>query len=97
MIPGVPSLGGAEVLILLAIILLFFGARRIPQLGRSLGQGLREFREGTSEDSDSKKAETRELKEKRRLPRKEEEDPAEAPAQTELKDVREESGTERKL
>jgi sec-independent protein translocase protein TatA len=46
MIPGVPSLGGAELLILLAIILLFFGAKRLPQLGRSLGSGIREFRQG---------------------------------------------------
>jgi sec-independent protein translocase protein TatA len=49
MIPGVPSLGGAELLILLAIILLFFGARRVPQLGRSLGSGVRQFRQGLSQ------------------------------------------------
>lgn len=49
MIPGVPSLGGAELLILLSIILLFFGAKRIPDLARSLGKGTREFRKGISE------------------------------------------------
>jgi sec-independent protein translocase protein TatA len=43
--------GAVELLILLAIILLFFGATRVPQLGRSLGQSLKEFREGTKEDS----------------------------------------------
>ena len=57
MIPGLPSIGGGEILILLVIILLFFGAKRIPDLARSLGRGTREFREGirdvaTLEDKD---------------------------------------------
>ena len=46
MIPGFPQLGVLELLILLAVILLFFGAKRLPQLGRSLGRGIRELREG---------------------------------------------------
>jgi sec-independent protein translocase protein TatA len=49
MIPGIPNMGGAELLIVLAIILLFFGAKRVPELGRSLGKGIREFRQGTTE------------------------------------------------
>ncbi len=49
MIPGVPSLGGMELLIILAIILLFFGAKRVPQLARSLGRGKREFHKGIEE------------------------------------------------
>src|SRR5215203_800788 len=49
MIPGVPSIGGVELIILLGIILLFFGAKRIPDLARSLGKGTREFRKGISE------------------------------------------------
>ena len=48
-----------ELLILLAIILLFFGAKRIPQLGRSLGSGLREFRKVTAE-ADEDQGEVRE-------------------------------------
>ena len=47
-------LGGGELLIVLAIILLFFGASRDPRLGRSLGQGMREFRKGFSEEHDRK-------------------------------------------
>jgi sec-independent protein translocase protein TatA len=50
MIPGLPSIGGGEILILLAIVLLFFGAKRIPELARSLGKGSREFRKGFSEN-----------------------------------------------
>jgi sec-independent protein translocase protein TatA len=37
-----------EGLIILVLILLFFGARRVPQLGRSLGSGIREFRKETA-------------------------------------------------
>jgi sec-independent protein translocase protein TatA len=40
-----------ELLIVLTIILLVFGAKRMPQLGRSLGKGIREFREGAAEAS----------------------------------------------
>ena len=52
MIPGVPSIGGVELIILLGIILLFFGAKRIPDLARSLGRGTREFRKGISETTE---------------------------------------------
>jgi sec-independent protein translocase protein TatA len=38
-----------ELIILLSIVLLFFGAKRIPELARSLGRGTREFRKGISE------------------------------------------------
>jgi len=40
-------------IILLTIILLFFGAKRIPELARSLGRGKREFHKGASEDADA--------------------------------------------
>jgi TatA/E family protein of Tat protein translocase len=39
----------AELLILLTIMLLVFGAKRVPQLGRSLGKGIQEFRKGAAE------------------------------------------------
>jgi len=45
-------MGGLELLIILAIILLFFGARRLPELGRSLGKTKQEFRKAAVEDSD---------------------------------------------
>jgi sec-independent protein translocase protein TatA len=49
-------LGGAELLILLVIILLFFGAKRIPQLARSVGTGARELKKVASEDADEGEA-----------------------------------------
>ncbi len=38
-------LGPWELLIVLAVVLLIFGPKRLPQLGRSLGRGAREFRD----------------------------------------------------
>jgi sec-independent protein translocase protein TatA len=48
MIPGLPQVGGAELLIFLFILLLLFGTKRIPSLARSLGSGLWELRKGLS-------------------------------------------------
>ena len=39
-----PSIGGPELIIALVIILLLFGAKRIPELAKGLGTGMREFR-----------------------------------------------------
>jgi len=39
-----PKLGGSEVLILILIVLLLFGARRLPDLAKGLGQSLRVFK-----------------------------------------------------
>jgi sec-independent protein translocase protein TatA len=52
-IPGIPQVGATELIILLSIILLLFGAKRIPELARSLGRGKREFHKGASEDADA--------------------------------------------
>lgn len=38
----------SHVIIVVAIILLLFGARRIPELARGLGKGMREFQKGVS-------------------------------------------------
>lgn len=43
-ISGMP--GGAEVLLILFIILLLFGAKKLPELSRSLGKSLGEFKKG---------------------------------------------------
>ena len=39
-------LSPTHLLLVLVIILLLFGAKRLPELGRSLGQGIQEFKEG---------------------------------------------------
>jgi sec-independent protein translocase protein TatA len=49
-------MGGLELVIILIIILLFFGARRVPELARSFGIGARELKKATSEDADESEA-----------------------------------------
>ncbi|HXF56086.1 MAG TPA: twin-arginine translocase TatA/TatE family subunit [Actinomycetota bacterium] len=44
------SFGPTELLILLGIVLLLFGARKLPELARSMGSSLREFRKGMHEE-----------------------------------------------
>tara|TARA_B100001250_G_C19603886_1_gene701848 strand:+ start:448 stop:675 length:228 start_codon:yes stop_codon:yes gene_type:complete len=62
------NLGTGEVIILLLVILLLFGAKRLPELARGLGKGIHEFKDAVNtskkeiidaaenqDDSDSKK------------------------------------------
>ncbi|RIJ43141.1 Sec-independent protein translocase subunit TatA/TatB [Pontibacter oryzae] len=43
------GLGGTEVILILFAILLLFGAKRIPELAKGLGRGIREFKDATKE------------------------------------------------
>jgi sec-independent protein translocase protein TatA len=43
------SLGGPEVFIVIFAILLLFGAKKIPELARGMGKGIREFKDATKE------------------------------------------------
>ncbi|GAB3527620.1 hypothetical protein GCM10027443_04310 [Pontibacter brevis] len=43
------GLGGTEVLLILFVVLLLFGAKRIPELARGMGRGIREFKDATNE------------------------------------------------
>ena len=40
----IPGLGIPEMVLILAILALLFGARKLPELGRGLGEGIRNFR-----------------------------------------------------
>lgn len=48
-----------DVVVVLVIVLLIFGPKRLPQLGRSLGQGMREFKDSITGDSKGDGAEER--------------------------------------
>ena len=50
------GIGIWELLILLVVLLLVFGAKRLPEMGRSLGRGMREFKEGVSGVEESVKS-----------------------------------------
>ncbi|MEY4110593.1 MAG: hypothetical protein RLZZ46_948 [Bacteroidota bacterium] len=41
------NLGGGEIILVLLVVLLFFGSKSIPNLAKGLGKGLREFREAS--------------------------------------------------
>lgn len=43
------GIGAPEVLIIAILILVLFGAKRIPELARGLGQGIKEFRQASSD------------------------------------------------
>ena len=51
------SIGMPELIIGLVVILLLFGAKRVPELARGLGSGVREFRKGQQEGEVEKKEE----------------------------------------
>lgn len=42
------NLGGGEVFLILLVVLLFFGSKRIPELAKGLGKGMREFKDAMS-------------------------------------------------
>ena len=46
------SIGAPEILIIFLVILLLFGAKRIPEIARGLGKGIREFKSATREIAD---------------------------------------------
>jgi sec-independent protein translocase protein TatA len=43
-----------ELLIILAIIVLIFGANKLPELGRGIGKGIKNFKDATKEGADEK-------------------------------------------
>jgi sec-independent protein translocase protein TatA len=56
------NIGTTELILIIAVLFLFFGAKKIPELAQGLGKGIREFRKASREiqdeiDTDSKKIE----------------------------------------
>ena len=49
------GLGPTELIIILGLALLLFGAKRLPEIGSSLGNAIKEFRKTQSDDSNSEK------------------------------------------
>jgi sec-independent protein translocase protein TatA len=59
-----PNIGPLELVIVLVVVLVIFGPKRLPQLGRSLGSGMREFKDsvtgkGKDEEPDQIEADAR--------------------------------------
>lgn len=49
------GVGFQEILLVLLILVLVFGASRIPELGRGLGEGIKNFKKGMKGEEDEKK------------------------------------------
>jgi sec-independent protein translocase protein TatA len=49
---AVLGLGGWEIILILAVVLIFFGAKKLPELAKGLGSGLKEFKKATREVTD---------------------------------------------
>jgi len=49
------SFGFGEILLVLALVLFFFGAKRIPQIARGVGEGIRNFKTSVKEEDADKK------------------------------------------
>ncbi|HVD35185.1 MAG TPA: twin-arginine translocase TatA/TatE family subunit [Rubrobacter sp.] len=73
------SIGMPELIIGLVVILLLFGAKRVPELARGLGSGVREFKKGTQEGEveDKKKEEAKKDEEQLEASQSEHDDEAE--------------------
>lgn len=81
---GMP--GGSEWFVILLVVLLLFGAKRLPELARGLGKSIREFKKATSEVEDNIREAMREEETKK----------VEAKPQSEVKSEASEEKTETK-
>ncbi len=57
---GVFNLGGGEIILILAIVLILFGAKKLPELAKGLGQGIKEFKKATDNASEGMRHATEE-------------------------------------
>lgn len=60
MLAFLPNIGMPELIIILVALLLIFGASRLPEIGRSLGSGIKEFKKGVT-DAGSDAGETKKI------------------------------------
>jgi sec-independent protein translocase protein TatA len=54
----IQNIGIGGLVLILLVVLLLFGGRKIPELMRGLGQGMKEFKDATNNDDDSKSDKT---------------------------------------
>ena len=58
------SIGATEIILVIAVIVLLFGGKKIPELMKGLGQGLHEFKKASKGESTEKEAVTKEEEKK---------------------------------
>ncbi len=58
------NIGGPELLLILIVIFLFFGAKKIPEIAKGLGQGIREFRKAARDIQEEVNKEVKQIDDK---------------------------------
>jgi sec-independent protein translocase protein TatA len=58
------SIGVTEILLIILVLVVFFGAKKIPEIAKGLGQGIREFRKVARDGRTEVEKETKKLDEK---------------------------------
>ncbi|MEA3373851.1 MAG: twin-arginine translocase TatA/TatE family subunit [Campylobacterota bacterium] len=80
--PQIP--GGFELILILAVVLLLFGGKKIPELAKGLGQGIKNFKKSVKEDgSEEVAAADTDTAEPKKVEGTEEKSATEAPKETE--------------
>jgi len=59
------GLGGPEIILIVLVVLLLFGGKKIPELMHGMGKGVRSFKEGMNEVNDSLKIEDKKPEDKK--------------------------------
>ena len=55
------ALGGPEIIVILFVVLLLFGGRKIPELMKGLGKGIKEFKSASSSEDETKSGEQKKV------------------------------------
>ena len=79
-----PNIGPLELAIVLVIALVIFGPKRLPDLGRSLGSGMREFKDSLTGKHDDDEDEARSRRSSRQRPRSRSPTPTPSPCKGEV-------------
>jgi sec-independent protein translocase protein TatA len=58
------NLGATEIILILLVVVLLFGGRKIPELMKGIGQGMKEFKKASTLDDDKKSTEPKEEEKK---------------------------------
>ena len=59
------NLGATEIILIVAVLLIFFGAKKIPELAQGLGKGIREFKKAVKETEDDVNLDSKKIDEKK--------------------------------
>lgn len=59
------NLGATEIILIVLVLLVFFGAKKIPELAQGLGKGIREFKKAVKETEDDATSDGKKIEDKK--------------------------------